>query len=553
MEHDSQRPENDADPAAGPPSPGTGGRADGADPAISGPDGAGSGPESDAPAPFPVDGVDSPPGPWSGPPPATPPPIAEWMPLPPAGLPPESGPADSSADHAPGPWDPPPPPPPPDTESLESAWAPLPPAAPEPAAHVPPPGERLVYPIMGGAAPPRPGDTRPGATPGYRPLFGSPADESAPRPRRSGWRAAALALFSGLIGAALTAGVLYAAGVFDEPDPAEPASPGVTIVERTQTEIINSETMDVAAAVGRKVIPSIVTVEVGTGSTLDTFASFGSGSGVVYSRDGYVITNEHVVEDADRLRVVFSDGRLFFAEVVGVDVPTDLAVIKVDATDFTPIDIGSADSLAIGDAAIAVGSPLGLAGGPSLTVGVISAFNRTVQTGPDAQNDSLEGMIQTDAPITRGSSGGALVDDRGRLIGITTAVGVSDVGAEGIGFATPIEIVDRVVEEIIELGRVRPSFIGIQGQNTYETLDDGSIILSGALISAIVPGTGAETAGLRPGDVIVGINGTEIRTMTDVIVAIRRYRVDDEVEFRVQRDGEPMMLTVVLGERPPDQ
>jgi serine protease Do len=353
-----------------------------------------------------------------------------------------------------------------------------------------------------------------------------------------------------VIGAALTAAVLYAAGVFDEQDPAEPASPGVTIVERTQTEIVNTETMDVAAAVGRKVIPSIVTVEVGTGSSLDAFTSFGSGSGVVYSTDGYVITNEHVVEDADALRVVFSDGRLFFAEVVGVDVPTDLAVIKVDATGFTPIDVGSADALAIGDAAIAVGSPLGLAGGPSLTMGVISAFNREVQTGV---NDTLEGMIQTDAPITRGSSGGALVDAEGRLIGITTAVGVSDVGAEGIGFATPIEIVDRVVEEIIELGRVRPTFIGIQGQTTYETLDDGSIILSGALISAIVPGTGAEAAGLQPGDVIIGINGTEIRTMVDVIVAIRRYRVDDEVEFRVQREGEERILTIVLGERPPDQ
>jgi S1-C subfamily serine protease len=402
----------------------------------------------------------------------------------------------------------------------------------------------------GASAPVRPSDTRPVTRPQRQPLFDYPIQEPPPAPRR-GWRSAGLALLGGFVGAALTTGTLFAMGAFDDPEPAAPPAPGVTIVERTRIEVINTEVMDVATAVGRKVIPSIVTVEVGIG-TFESFTPLGSGSGVLYTDEGYVVTNNHVVEDAESLRVIISDGRIYSAELIGTDAPTDLAVIKVDGVGFTPIEIGSAGELSIGDPAIAIGNPLGLEGGPSLTVGVISAFNRDVQTGPDVVNDLLRGMIQTDAPITRGSSGGALVDATGSLIGITTAVGVSDVGAEGIGFATPIEIVNRVVEEIIEIGRVRQSFIGIVGQTTYEEQDDGAIILAGALITDIVSDTGASAAGLAPGDIIVGINGHDVRSMGDVIVAIRRYRVDAEVNFAIMREGEPMTLMVVLGERPPD-
>jgi S1-C subfamily serine protease len=182
------------------------------------------------------------------------------------------------------------------------------------------------------------------------------------------------------------------------------------------------------AVVGAAVIPSIVTIQVGTGG--GEFIAQGSGSGVVIDEAGYVVTNDHVAGDASEVRVVFPDGTVFNGELVGTDPVTDLAVVRVETADLVPIEFGSSDALTVGDAAIAVGSPLGLEGGPSLSVGVISAVGREVQTDADS---FLYGMLQTDAPITSGSSGGALVDGSGALIGITTAVGVSNIGVEGIG------------------------------------------------------------------------------------------------------------------------
>ena len=306
-----------------------------------------------------------------------------------------------------------------------------------------------------------------------------------------------------------------------------------------------------ASAVARKVSPSIVTVDVGT-DVAGAFERFGSGSGVVLRSDGLIVTNDHVVADADRVQVIFGDGRIYEADVVGADRRTDLAVLRIEATGLVPVDIGSTETAEIGEVAVAVGSPLGLEGGPSLTVGVVSAFGRQVRTGPE-DNDILFDMLQTDAPITQGSSGGALVDGSGRLLGITSAIGISSAGAEGIGFAIPVELVIRITDEIIETGAVAHAFLGISLRNAFEEGADGAQIPSGAIVFdfAISPSAAAD-AGLEKGDVIVAFDSNEVRVSDDLISGLRRLRVGDTVTLDVLRGTERLAIDVVLGTRPDD-
>jgi putative serine protease PepD len=290
-----------------------------------------------------------------------------------------------------------------------------------------------------------------------------------------------------------------------------------------------------AAVVGAKVIPSIVTVQVGRGG-----GPSGSGSGVILSSDGFIATNNHVIEVGTEFQVVLSDGRTTYdAELIGADPLTDLAVLKIEAADLTPIEFGATSTLTVGDAAIAVGSPLGLEGGPSLTVGVVSAFGRQVQTSPQ---DMLYGMLQTDAPITQGSSGGALVDGDGRLIGITTAVGVSSVGVEGIGFATPVEIVERVIDELIAEGSIAHAFLGITGSTGFVTADDGARVAAGVRVESVESNSSADVAGIAQGDLITAIDGRAVATMDELIVALRVRAAGDQVVFTV--DGRDLPATL---------
>jgi S1-C subfamily serine protease len=302
--------------------------------------------------------------------------------------------------------------------------------------------------------------------------------------------------------------------------------------------------------VAAKVVPSIVTITVfesGSGDE-DGLFGIGSGSGVVVSADGYIITNHHVIEGASDYRVEFEDGRFYTAELVGSDELTDIAVLKISADDLVPIDVGSSDELDLGDPTIAIGNPLGQEGGASVSVGIISAFDRRVDF---SASDFLHGMIQTDAAINSGSSGGALVNADGALIGITSAIGVSQAGPEGIGYAIPVELVKRISDEIIEDGDVEHPFLGVTIGTFFDEAADGATVPAGSDVQTI-EGTdsAAGQAGLLPGDVIVLIGDKSISDQTDLILAVRLYRVGDEVEFGVIRDGEPQTFTVILGQRP---
>lgn len=363
-----------------------------------------------------------------------------------------------------------------------------------------------------------------------------------------------MAFISAVVGAIAVVGLLALLGLFSD-DPTEIAAPpaseptATTVVREVTTRIVtNPSDGGAAEAIAIKVVPSVVTVEVGDLEG-DTLTLNGSGSGVILE-NGYIITNHHVIDGASTSRIVLQDGRTYDAEIIGSDAWTDLAVLKVDVDGLTPIEFGSTEDLTIGRMAVAVGNPLGQQGGASLTVGVISALSRTVLF-----NDStaLYGMLQTDAPITSGSSGGALVDESGKLIGITAAIGVSQAGAEGIGYAIPVELVRRVTNEIIETGTVKHGFIGIIGTNYVADAEDGALVPAGAEITELWDEySAAGDAGFLPGDAIVEVNGVKVTTMEDLVVQLRLYHVGDEVTLTADRDGSPFRAPVVLDERPED-
>ncbi len=399
---------------------------------------------------------------------------------------------------------------------------------------------------------PAPAPSRPPLAPALFPYATNEIEPALVEPDRVATprRAWLSPVLGGLIGAALLAGVLWAGGVFDDNQPLQQDATA-TGQPAAVREVVTAGEQASATAVARKVVPSIVTVDVGTNSG-DSFRPFASGSGVVLSDDGLIITNHHVIEDAERVQVIFGDGRIYEAEIVGSDRRTDLAVLRINAIGLIPIEIGSTESAEIGEVAIAVGSPLGLDGGPSLTVGVVSAFGRQVQTGPNA-SDILFDMLQTDAPITEGSSGGALVDSEGRLLGITSAIGISSAGAEGIGFAIPVELVTRITDEIIETGQVEHAFLGIELDIAFEETRDGALIPAGVLVNRFaIEQSAAAQAGVAQGDLIVAYNGNTVSTEDDLISGLRRLRVGEVVTLSIVRGSERIEIDVVLGARPDD-
>ncbi len=361
--------------------------------------------------------------------------------------------------------------------------------------------------------------------------------------RRVGfWRV----LLAGFLGAVLAIAGVLAAGYYGLDLPGVSAEPPATAPAAEPAALPAVVPTDAAAdpaAVGAAVIPAVVTVETGA-NTFRGVVSQGSGSGVILDGAGHIVTNDHVVGDADSIQVILSDGRVYPATLLGANPVTDLAVLKITATGLTPIEFGTTSGMRVGDTTIAVGSPLGLDGGPSLTVGVLSAFGREVQT---SATSVLFGMLQTDAPISPGSSGGALVDAEGRLIGITTAVGVSPVGIEGIGFAIPVEVMERVVDDIIDDGIATNGLLGINGSTDFVDTSDGGSRPTGVVVEAIEAGSAAAVAGLELGDVITAVDGTTVDTMDELVSALRRFGGGDVVSLQIDRGGSLIEVAATLG------
>jgi len=265
----------------------------------------------------------------------------------------------------------------------------------------------------------------------------------------------------------------------------------------------------------------------------------GQGSGIVLDGKGLIITNNHVIDGANQVHVGLKDGRTFVGEVVGSDEATDVAVIRLDADDLPAADLGDSESLKVGQFVLAIGNALALPGGPTVSTGVLSAKGRPLP-GSDF---IFEGLLQTDAAVNPGNSGGPLADLDGRVIGITTMM---IPYAQGMGFAIPINTVKRIAQEILEKGNVTRPWIGISGVDLNPPLARryGIRSESGFLVAEVTPGSPASLAGLRSGDVVLGANGAEVKQTKDLLFALSKVPSGGSISLDINRMGSTGRLQV---------
>jgi len=367
------------------------------------------------------------------------------------------------------------------------------------------------------------------------------------RPARSIASSLVLLLVVGILGGVL-GGVVLPHYLQVRPAVAPAAPPGVSQQPASQvTRVIETEESAIIKAV-EKVRPAVVNVNTLT-VTPDIFGQLfpqqGAGSGVIVRPDGYILTNNHVVQGARRITVTLLSGKTLQGRIVGADPFTDLAVIKVDTRERLPAaELGTSSGLKVGQLAIAIGNPFGL--GSTVTVGVVSALNRNIQL----PNLVVENLIQTDAAINPGNSGGALVDSKGRVIGINTAI-IRE--AQGIGFAIPIDTAKTIMEQLISRGRVARPFVGVEwGGDVDPSIAQayGLPVDYGVVVRGVVPGSPAEKARIQPGDIIVAIDGERVTSWNDFVRIIMNRRVGETVQISIVRGSQRLTVRVTLAERP---
>ncbi|MGI9175018.1 MAG: Do family serine endopeptidase [Rhodothermales bacterium] len=282
------------------------------------------------------------------------------------------------------------------------------------------------------------------------------------------------------------------------------------------------------------------------GAAPEPFRSEGLGSGVIAREDGYIITNNHVVEDAEYLSVVMLDGREMEAEIVGTDPNSDLAVIKVDADGLPAVSFATISDVQVGQWVMAFGSPLSQDLGNTVTSGIVSALGRY---SPQSRQYTLQNFIQTDAAINPGNSGGPLVNLRGELVGINSQIYTRTGGNQGIGFAIPVNTVQNVTGQLIESGSVRRGRLGVQFRDVSESLGRALDLPRGAAqIAQVIEGTAADEAGLQEGDIIIALDGRELRDYRDLSQTILNRQPGEKIELTIIRDEEEETVTVTLGE-----
>ncbi|MEU4605354.1 trypsin-like peptidase domain-containing protein [Kribbella sp. NPDC023972] len=398
----------------------------------------------------------------------------------------------------------------------------------------------------GGSAYPQFGapGTHQGTSPGPNWPFGpQPAQTTAAppnKPKRLGLAlVAATALLVG------TAGGVGGAAVYSATNDSSSNSPSVTApLNGNQAAPAAAPDGSVQAAAA-KVLPSTVKIAVATSQ------GAGTGSGIVISKDGLIVTNNHVVAGAGsggKISVILNDGRTVSATIKGTDPLTDLAVIKADATDLTPATLGSSGNLAVGQGVVAIGSPFGLEA--TVTSGIVSALNRPVTSGDDQQDSTtVFPAIQTDAAINPGNSGGALIDLAGQVVGINSAIktaggsGQSEGGNIGLGFAIPIDQAKPIIDELVAKGKATHARLGVQVGDAQSS--DG--LTNGARLGEVTPGGAADKAGLQAGDVVTAVDGKAIASGDALVAAVRSHRPGDEVKITLTRNGKSQTVTATLG------
>jgi len=300
------------------------------------------------------------------------------------------------------------------------------------------------------------------------------------------------------------------------------------------TKIVYSGTVSPVVPIAEKVSPSIVAISLKT-RTRDFFGRVfegqGTGSGIIIDKQGHIVTNNHVVEGADDIIVILHDGKELEATLIGRDSQTDLAVIKVDSDNLTVAELGDSSALKVGELAVAIGSPMGTEYAGSVTAGIISGLNRTVSIG----DDSIK-LIQTDAAINPGNSGGALVNSEGKVIGINT-IKFAETRVEGMGFAIPINEAKPIIDDLINNKKVLRPFLGIQGITISKEEAEQFQLPQGVGVRVVIPGSGAEAAGIRRGDIITKVDDKKVLTIEDLIAEIQKHKVGDSILVEVYNQG----------------
>jgi len=291
----------------------------------------------------------------------------------------------------------------------------------------------------------------------------------------------------------------------------------------------------VSETVGPAVVGIVVNGNSGSQLSGDSY----SGSGIIINASGYIVTNNHVIEGAKNITVKLSSGKSLQAKVIGTDARSDLAVIKVDAVNLPVATLGDSSKVKVGDLAIAIGNPLGEEFAGTVTAGIISATNRTIQ-----YEGSIYKVIQTDAAINPGNSGGALCNESGQVIGINSLkIGASE-NAEGMGFAISINEAKTIIDSLMSTGTVSRPYLGIYGATAVA----GTNSVQGVYVKEVVKGSGADTAGVRPTDIITDLDGNKVTKFEDLADVLDRHKVGDVVSCNIQRDKKTITLNITLTE-----
>ncbi|HEX7196978.1 MAG TPA: trypsin-like peptidase domain-containing protein [Candidatus Limnocylindria bacterium] len=339
----------------------------------------------------------------------------------------------------------------------------------------------------------------------------------------------------------------------------EPITTGGEVAATPDADNVSDVRIDESSAIIEavdQVTPAVVTIQSSGGGLLGSAS--GTGSGFIYDPDGWVLTNRHVVEEASQLLVVLNDGRQFPGEVYGIDTLTDLAIVKIDASDLPVAPIGGSAHLEPGQLAIAIGNPLGYEN--TVTTGVVSGLGRRITASDATQTsaETLNNLIQTDAAINPGNSGGPLVNSAGQVIGVNTAVSQN---AQGLGFAIPIDVAKPIMQQALDGDELTRPWIGVYFIPVDPALaaeqdlpvEYGALIgTTGGTGQAIFPGSPAEDAGLQAGDIIVSVDGEQVSADSDLSTLILPHKPGDTITLRVLRDNSAREVEVTLGELPAD-
>ena len=272
-----------------------------------------------------------------------------------------------------------------------------------------------------------------------------------------------------------------------------------------------------------------------------------SGSGVIISKDGYIVTNNHVVEDADEVEVTLNDNRVYSAQVIGIDPTTDLALLKIEESDLPFVEFGDSDAIDIGEWVLAIGNPFGTLTS-TVTAGIVSAKARNINILYDRNGYQIEAFIQTDAAVNQGNSGGALVNLKGKLVGINTAIATQTGSYSGYSFAVPATLVKKVMEDLLEFGVVQRALLGVSIQPVTAKLveEEGLLDIKGVYVGGVGNNSAAAEGGIKAGDVILEINKTEVNSVSKLQELVARHRPGDKISVTFRRDNEIKEIDITL-------